>query len=327
METKVSVITPCYNVTPYLDQFINSILQQTWNNIELIIIDDGSTDETPALCDKWKSIVKARGIEFLYVRKENGGLASSIDAGLKVFTGDYLIWPDPDDLLDPESIRKRAEFLDNNPQYGLVRSDAAVVDESDIDKVLYRISGGLQSRFNLKIFDDLILGRTFCTSGCYMMRKSVLDDCIKDRSIYKSRTGQNWQMLLPTTLKYDVGYIDEPLYTYIIHPQSLSHAAKTYDELINLQAGCKDILDTVILTLPVDQEKYQRLVDLRFAQIKLELAITHHKKADALKEFEKLKSLGESRLRNRLLVSICDKERLLKLYFTMRKRINEYRHI
>ena len=102
MNKLVSVVVPCYNVAPYLEKCIHSLLNQTYQNIEILLIDDGSTDNTPNICDYYASIER-RVFTF---HKQNGGVASARNVGIKKAIGDYIIFVDPDDWIDKRMIEK-----------------------------------------------------------------------------------------------------------------------------------------------------------------------------------------------------------------------------
>lgn len=102
----VSIITPCYNGENYVTPFIKSVLLQSYNNIEFIFINDGSTDNTEKIVLDYEPEFKERGIKFKYIYQENQGQATALNNGLKIFTGDYLTWPDSDDILHPDNISK-----------------------------------------------------------------------------------------------------------------------------------------------------------------------------------------------------------------------------
>ena len=94
MNSLLSIITPVYNVEAYLDRCVKSILTQSYRNIEMILIDDGSTDGSSALCDKWA----AEDSRVIVIHKANGGVSSARNAGLEVVKGEYLTFVDPDDF-------------------------------------------------------------------------------------------------------------------------------------------------------------------------------------------------------------------------------------
>jgi len=134
MGKKVSIITPCYNGEKYLARYLNSILNQTYPQIELILVNDGSGDDTERIALSYKKIFRERGCEFIYVFQQNAGIAGALNTGLKVFTGEYLTWADSDDFFDAESIEKKVHFLENNKEYGFVRSDAYIYKEKNMKK-------------------------------------------------------------------------------------------------------------------------------------------------------------------------------------------------
>ena len=97
---KVSVIIPVYNDEKYLKQCVESVLTQTYTNLEIILVDDGSTDHTPEICEEYRE--KYNQIRVLH--KKNGGVGSSRNAGLALATGEYVLFVDHDDWLDQHHI-------------------------------------------------------------------------------------------------------------------------------------------------------------------------------------------------------------------------------
>ena len=124
---KVSVIIPCYNGESVVNRSIESIYNQSYGNIELIVVDDGSIDNSKEVILGWKGKFLNKGYVLKYVYQKNRGLGGAIDKGLKYVTGEYLTLLDADDYYLPESVLKRAEFLDNNPEYAAVRSNGWMV--------------------------------------------------------------------------------------------------------------------------------------------------------------------------------------------------------
>lgn len=96
----VSIIVPVYKTEQYLEQCINSILSQTYPNFELILVDDGSPDNSPAICDKYS--VFDRRIHVIH--KKNGGVSSSRKAGIEFASGDYIMFVDSDDWIEPDTL-------------------------------------------------------------------------------------------------------------------------------------------------------------------------------------------------------------------------------
>lgn len=94
----VSVIVPVYNVEKYLDRCVGSIVKQTYHNLEIILVDDGSPDDCPAKCDEWA----VRDGRIKVVHKKNGGLGYARNSGLEIATGDYVAFVDSDDYIESD---------------------------------------------------------------------------------------------------------------------------------------------------------------------------------------------------------------------------------
>jgi len=104
---KISVIVPIYKVEKYMDKCVDSIVNQTYKNLEIILVDDGSPDNCPKLCDEWAK--KDERIKVIH--KENGGLSDARNSGLDICTGDYLMFVDSDDYLDTTICEKLLNLL------------------------------------------------------------------------------------------------------------------------------------------------------------------------------------------------------------------------
>ena len=98
---KVSVIVPVYNIEQYLEECIDSIIHQTYEALEIILVDDGSTDLSSTICDKYKKIDNRIKV----IHKENAGLASARNTGIKMSTGEFIIFVDGDDKIKINTIQ------------------------------------------------------------------------------------------------------------------------------------------------------------------------------------------------------------------------------
>lgn len=97
---KVSVVIPIYNVQDYLNDCIKSIVNQTYQNLEIILVDDGSPDSCPMICDEWKN----KDSRIIVIHKKNGGLSDARNAGLNKASGEYVFYVDSDDYLEDDTI-------------------------------------------------------------------------------------------------------------------------------------------------------------------------------------------------------------------------------
>ncbi len=107
MNKKVSIIVPVYNLESYLERCVCSLLRQTYGNLEIILVDDGSTDNSAAICDE----LLERDQRVVCIHKKNGGLSSSRNMGLDVVSGDYILFVDGDDYIHPDMVRVMCESM------------------------------------------------------------------------------------------------------------------------------------------------------------------------------------------------------------------------
>lgn len=301
-QPRVSVIIPCYNAELFIDNSIESVYSQNYRNVELIVVDDGSTDNSCAKIQAWANRFVQKGTVLKYVYQENRGLGGAIDTGLKYVTGEYLSLLDADDVFLPNSIQKRAEFLESHPECVGVRTNGWYVNEES--RRLFIASD--EEKEISDLFTALSFGRTNNWAGTYLIRTSVLFDFYQDRNIYASRFGQNFQILLPVAYKRKFGYIDEPLMEYRVQSNSLSQEsepnARYQKSLINA-AGWRDIYRNVVSNVITDsreRECYLTGYDSVFYRNAMNWAIAHGCIADARQNYALLKQMGYLTLNDRI---------------------------
>lgn len=120
---KVTVYVPAYNHEKYVEQSILSIINQTYQDFELIVIDDGSKDSTPAIIEKL-----ANKFGFVFIRQENRGLCATLNRMLELSKGEYLVICASDDYWAPDRLEQQVGFMENNPECGLCHSNAIIID-------------------------------------------------------------------------------------------------------------------------------------------------------------------------------------------------------
>jgi glycosyltransferase involved in cell wall biosynthesis len=286
----VSIITPCYNGEEYIARFLDSVLNQSYNDIEIIIINDGSIDRTEEIIKGYESKFIDRGYLFYYVFQENNGAASAINKGLKLFSGEYITWPDSDDLLNKDSIKNKVNYLIDNNSYSFVRTDFNFVNEKKIEEVYYKASDVISFK-NENIFDDFVTEKNvFCCPGSYMVTKDALKKSIPDSNIYESKAGQNWQILLPLALNYKCGYLNQSLFTYVVRDNSHSRSAKSLQDEINKCNGHLDIFNNVLSKLNVDNQRYNLFLQNKYERKKFKLSCTYQDLQQAEIYYGKIKN-------------------------------------
>lgn len=125
---KISVIIPCYNQAHFLDETLQSVIEQTYSNWECIIVNDGSPDETEIISQKWV----AKDSRFKYAYKKNGGLSSARNVGLEIATGDFVQFLDADDYLDCTKLALSINAVTQNNEYDIVITNFRMFEKSPI---------------------------------------------------------------------------------------------------------------------------------------------------------------------------------------------------
>lgn len=154
-EPLISIVIPVYNIEKYLKRCVDSVIRQTYKNIEIILVNDGSTDNCYKICNEFKNIDKRIRV----INKENGGLSSARNAGMQEALGEYIVFVDGDDTIDSNMCKEMLITAINN-NVDIVMCDYNRIDSKDrIQKHSEDIREGLYLRKDIKneIFNKLIM--------------------------------------------------------------------------------------------------------------------------------------------------------------------------
>lgn len=299
-ENLISVITPCLNGEKLIHRFLESLLNQTYKNFELIFVDDGSTDKTKEVLFSYKKKFDNLNIDLIYIYQENKGQASAINAGLKKVNGKYLCWPDCDDYLESKSFEKRVRILEEFSEYGIVTSDAFVRKIEDLSTVIRLGADNQPEKFEKNQFDLLLSGNSMFLPGTHMVRMSCFDRAHPNRMIIPCKGGQNWQILLPIFYFYKRYFLDEPLYNYIIYQSSHSQGDITLVQKIFRFNEHEGIIVKTLNSMniaPVEKEKYIFDTKIRYTRKRLTVAFLHRNNSMISKEYFILKANNQKRIK------------------------------
>jgi len=202
MDQLISVVIPTYNRKELVLEAIRSVLVQEPKNYEVIVVDDGSSDRTV-------EYLKSLRLPIQIIAKENGGISSARNAGIKIASGQYIAFLDSDDLWLPGIVKAQLDFLQSHQEIPLVYTDQYIeVKGKRVEKTRLESSNcNLQDkgRFNLPGFIQF----TPIHSSTVMVRKSIFDEIglfNEDLKIHEDT--EMWNRI---SEKYDLGYIDQPL--------------------------------------------------------------------------------------------------------------------
>ena len=240
---KVSVIIPAYNSEAFVGESVESALNQTYPSLEVIVVNDGSTDSTEDALSPFMDRI-------VYIKKENGGPASARNVGIKRSTGDYICFLDADDKYLPEKVEKQVTYLNDHPNVGLVFSDASILGGGFLAQ-----RGSIHEA--LPIYQGYVFPRLFISNFILnltvMIRREVLDKSGLFDEDRKFISIEDYELWLRIAMHYPVGYISERLANYRVHSSNISS---------NLEASIKKnffIAEKFEREFPKLEKKYPKL--------------------------------------------------------------------
>ncbi len=270
MHTKalVSVIIPAYNHENYIQLTIDSIIAQTYENIELIIIDDGSKDLTFTKIQEKQIECEQRFVNTIFETKTNSGTCETLNLLLQKAKGKYIYLIASDDLAKKDAILKEVDFLENNPNYSLCVGDNEFVDENNIqcfwdketksiydkDKALYKSFGEFLQihrkdvNFNSEEFGSYasLFINNYIPNG-YLIRKTIFD---KIGFFTKEAPLEDYWLMLQVSKHAKIKYLDEILFSYRWHS---TNTAKNTEKMLLLTQKTKEYEVKLLKSLNKDE--------------------------------------------------------------------------
>ena len=224
----VSVITACYNGALYIERSLKKLLEQTYGSVELIFVNDGSTDNTEEIVLSYKEKFEKRGYQIVYIKQENQGVGGATNTALKYVKGEYFTLCDADNFFASDYVEEMVSFFQKNPQFSIVRCNGYIVSEKNINEPIRTIAGGHDELFKEDLFENCLFVKNF-HFGSAIFRTKDFDKINPTRQIYPSRHGQNWQILLPMFYNYKAGYIDKPMCYVLYRENSIYNVVSKQD--------------------------------------------------------------------------------------------------
>lgn len=229
----VSVLIPAYNHENYIQETIESIIIQTYPNIELIILDDGSKDKTWEKITELKPKCENRFVKIHFETKQNEGTCITLNKLLKLSSGEFVYIIASDDLAKPQAIEEEVKFLQDNPDYALAVGDNEYVDSmgkqifrtqkaftSNIKNAKYKtVKEFLSSKLKIDFLSDnfgsykTLYKENYIPNG-YLIRKNIFETI---GNFTKNAPLEDFWLMLQISKYKKMKYIDEILFSYRIH--------------------------------------------------------------------------------------------------------------
>jgi teichuronic acid biosynthesis glycosyltransferase TuaG len=238
--TKVSVLIPSYNYARYLRYAITSVLSQSYSDLELIIVDDCSTDGSKEIAEEWKR-VDDRVVTVYH--KTNCGLAATRNSGLAISSGEFIALCDADDIWREDKLKIQLHQFRQRPELGVVHSDSAIIDGNG-KLTGERFSGLFHRKGQVtsgRLFEELCQRNFLCVPTVVLRREALqyaggFDACL--------RSLEDWVCWTKVAKRYPFYYVDAPLVQYRIHGAGLSSNSRNMAH--NRVKALRVLLDTVL---------------------------------------------------------------------------------
>lgn len=214
---KVSIIIPIYNVENYVRKTIDSAMNQTESDIEVVLVDDGSTDNSGDICDEYAH--KDKRIKVIH--KENGGLSSSRNAGTAIATGKYVMYLDGDDYLRENAVERLLAVMKEYPS-DVIQFRYQEVEEGQEPKITEISQEVYQANTTGELFENLYHLGGEAASGCTKLIKREL---MKEIPFVSIRHEDEEWCTRAFSIPISVTYISDELYYYVMRKDSIIHCS------------------------------------------------------------------------------------------------------
>lgn len=263
----ISVIVPVYNVAPYLARCVDSLITQTWKNLEILLVDDGSQDDSGRICDAYAG----KDPRIRVIHKENGGLSSARNAGLEAAAGEYIGFVDSDDWLEPDAyagMMNRMEQLDAQ----LVCAGRYDVDEATGEKTI-----GLCPTREECITGEALAGRIFLWDHC----DSSACDKLYRRELFQGIRYPEGRVCEDVATTYRIALkaqravlCDRPVYNYFHRSGSISKGAGITEKTFHYSQNTAEIYPYIQKNYPkiAPQARFLRVHSLSHILLRLSQA-------------------------------------------------------
>ena len=216
---KVSVIIAAYNGEKYISDAIESVFNQTYKNIEVIVVDDGSTDSTAERIKQYLSRVK-------YLYQDNAGVANARNSGIQNSQGEFIAFLDHDDIWLPEKIERQVDYFLKNSQSKFVHTPVRYINH--LGEIIEPSGYWGELKFNGEVKNVKEIFMHFAMlQSTMMIKKEIFDEIGLWNQAFTS--GDGYDLCLRIALKYTLGFINKPLALYRLHDSNISKNVIRFD--------------------------------------------------------------------------------------------------
>ncbi|PKN83795.1 MAG: hypothetical protein CVU46_16055 [Chloroflexi bacterium HGW-Chloroflexi-8] len=253
-QSKVSVMMPVYNGDKYIKAAIESVILQKYQNWELIVVDDGSKDQTSSILESFSD----KRIKVIH--QENQGEATARNTALKHVEGEYLAFLDSDDMFFPEFLESMVNFLLNNPTLDAVYCDGWYIDTND--NFLELLSNQRRGPFQDDLFEALVRASdVFGPPTCTLIKRKIISD---NQIEFDPRIviGPDWDFFIKVAQFSKWGYLNLKGVKYRVHQTNITLTTNTAKRLESLALCRENAINTIRFDNCSNEVKYYAFYDL-----------------------------------------------------------------
>lgn len=262
----VSVIMPTYDCASFISGSIESILTQTFKDFEIIVIDDGSNDNTREVLSHYYD-------KITYILQENRGPAAARNTGILKSSGEYIAFLDADDLWHPKKLEIQVKYLNENPQVMLVCSDAERFDENGILAGTKLGKIGITGRLTF----EKLLYQNYIQTLTVMFKR----ECINKVGLFDESKDlffvEDYDLWLRIARLYEIGYLKQPLAKYRFRPESRS------SNVIRIRTAVLELLGRICGRWPEIERRYKHIIHKSKANLFYEIGYDCFSRGEILK--------------------------------------------
>ncbi|MCB9096275.1 MAG: glycosyltransferase [Arcobacter sp.] len=258
-ELSVSIVVPCYNCENFIEQTLDNIKQQTYRFFELILVDDGSKDNTVTKITEWLN--NNLDIKGSLIQQENKYQGAARNTGIKNAKADYIAFLDADDYWESNKLEVCMNYLKTNPEVDLICHDEWIMKNGKLDG---RVKAGPYT-----IFEDLFFKDNCLSPSAVILKKDLLLEVSgfnESRSYFSVEDYDLWLRLAKN--KITIHYLNQPLGFYVLHTEN-STVAKLKQHLINTINLYEDHLNLIEAT-----PHQKSIIRKKISRINMQLAIS-----------------------------------------------------
>ncbi len=251
----VTVIIPTYNSARFLPESLECVLNQTFRDFEILVVDDGSTDNTEQAIAPYLGQIR-------YIKKENGGPAAARNLGISEARGEFIAFLDADDLWMPDKLELQISRMNEHPEFGVVFTDDAIFDETGITRK------SLKDQFVIStgnVFDKLLTDHFICMSSVMIRRKCLEQIGVFDETLIGA---EDYNLFLRLASRYKFGFVNKVVVHKRDHGGNLSENLEQmcHDEVWNLNKIAEMFPDRQIPTRKLIGQIYLRFGKYHFSR-------------------------------------------------------------